>query len=304
MGSVTERPRSIRGDTIFDSRLFEKSLSVGICCRSNMTSPPSTINYTDHTQSSSFYSAKYTSSYNKYSCIEEFYYIHVTCCWVTFLSGVFCVLARLIRQIKWLHAWFGRLYILAMLFSTASSLLINNEGLPLAVLVNFAYCMSFLAIGWFIVIIYRQNMDRIATDIAMQRISSNLTKGATDSTRIINAIKGELADSRSFSQRMFSLKTLHGLLMTVSWVNIAGRIPFSNPGGLKFACYTYPAYKPIAWKNQDYRNESLTLVEVNDPNYDNLPWSGGPALWASIINIGSLSGFILIASIWSYVASR
>jgi len=268
-----------------------------------MSNPPSTINYTDHTQSSSFYSGKYTSSFDKYSCFEEFYYVHLVCCYITFLSGIFCMISRLIRRLKWTHAWFGRIYLLSMLFSTASSLLINNEGLPLAVLVNFAYCMVFLSIGWFIVIIYRQNMDREATNIAIQRVKSNATNGAEDTPQLINKIKGELADSRTFSQRLFSLKTLHGLLMVTSWVNIAGRVPFSDQSG-NFSCYTYPAYKPIAWKDKDYRNEPLTLVEVHDPDYDRLPWSNGPALWASIINIGSLAGFILVAVIWSYVASK
>merc|ERR1711907_609991 len=69
-------------------------------------------------------------SIDKYSCIEEFYHVHMFFNWVIFLSGIICMVTRLIPATSKynLHAWFGRIYILSMLWSTSASLLINNDG--------------------------------------------------------------------------------------------------------------------------------------------------------------------------------
>ena len=85
---------------------------------------------------------EYTRSFSKISCHRDFYFIHVVCCYFVFLSGIVCFITRAWCRFKWLHASFGRIYIISMLWATASSLLINNTGLPDAVLISFAYTMA------------------------------------------------------------------------------------------------------------------------------------------------------------------
>merc|ERR1712166_686399 len=93
-----------------------------------------TIDWSDHNnEDSSIFDPSYTYSNDKYSCIVAFYHIHIVLNYIIFLSGLACLVTRLIPGISGkynLHSWFGRIYILAMLWSTSVSLLINNEGLP------------------------------------------------------------------------------------------------------------------------------------------------------------------------------
>ena len=88
---------------------------------------------------SSLYNLDYTYHYSKYSCISSFYFLHVIACYFVFLSGILCFFTRLFNSTKFLHIWMGRLYILSMLYATATSLLIHNAGLPPAVLISFIY---------------------------------------------------------------------------------------------------------------------------------------------------------------------
>jgi hypothetical protein len=48
---------------------------------------------------------------------------------------------------------------------------------------------------------------------------------------MIAAEKGRIAAAKTFQQRLFSLKALHGILMFTSWINIAGRIFASDQSG-------------------------------------------------------------------------
>jgi len=50
---------------------------------------------------------------------------------------------------------------------------------------------------------------------------------------------------------------LHGLLMSFSWYQIAGRIMVTNPFNHK-GCWTYPAYKSNSLSNPVYAVDSLS----------------------------------------------
>merc|ERR1712107_653645 len=109
----------------------------------------------------------------------------------------------------------------------------------------------------------------------------------------------EVVNSKTFVQRFFSLKSLHGILFFVSWMQIAGRM--FNSGDGQFSCRTYPTYKPIeaphipdeAFVNAD--QNKLKLVYVHDPNWEALPWSNGPVVWALLIILASLLWLLLVA---------
>ena len=160
----------------------------------------------------------YTYSFSKYSCFKEFYFAHVACCWMVFLSGLVCFVSRLHPKIKFLHAWSGRLYIVSMLLATASALLINNTGLPGPTLVSFTYTMTALPTAWLLIKIYEQMMNnavtkRVETELKNMSSTKNIDLKQMRKTEI-----GKILKNRSWSQRFFSLKTAHGILMLLSWV--------------------------------------------------------------------------------------
>ena len=67
-----------------------------------------------------------TFVYDKYSCIAGFYEAHVAFAYITGLSGIACLLSRLHPRLAVAHAACGRVYILAMLWAMATSLLIHS----------------------------------------------------------------------------------------------------------------------------------------------------------------------------------
>ncbi len=88
-----------------------------------------------------------TYANNKLSCLLPMYWVHLIFSYLLFLSGLVALLSRCVC--KDYHPSFGKLYIIMMLWAMGSSLLIHNEGLPLAVLVSFLWTMLGLTLGWF-----------------------------------------------------------------------------------------------------------------------------------------------------------
>ncbi|KAJ3267790.1 hypothetical protein HDV01_004033, partial [Terramyces sp. JEL0728] len=102
----------------------------------------------------SLFTADYTFVQSKYSCIKEIYPLHVTMAYAIGFSGIMCMITRLVPSLQWTHAWFGRLYIMSMVWATAFSLLIFNTGLPAGVLFSFLWALGGLTIGWLAVSIH------------------------------------------------------------------------------------------------------------------------------------------------------
>ena len=281
----------------------------------NNATPTTTIDWSDHNnEDSSIFDPSYTYSNDKYSCIVAFYHIHIVLNYIIFLSGLACLVTRLIPGISGkynLHSWFGRIYILAMLWSTSVSLLINNEGLPTAVLVSFIAVMGGLTLGWILIIIYKQNINAEATQIVQKKLvtklnmngneknnkGSNTNRGETiNLNKMMNVATLEIVNSKTFAQRFFSLKAAHGILFFVSWMQIAGRI--FNSGDGEFSCRTYPAFKPIFDANNK-ENNKLKLVPMHDPRWDEMPWSDGPVTWALLIIMASIITAIIGGALFS-----
>jgi drug/metabolite transporter (DMT)-like permease len=91
--------------------------------------------------------------------------------------------------IKKFHKWFGRLYVISLLWTVSSSLLIHKHGLPLPVIVSFSWVLIGTCAGWLFICAWKE---------------IGKTDGEEPALRII--------------------KTLHGISMFISWVNISGRI--------------------------------------------------------------------------------
>ena len=230
---------------------------------------------------SSFHSLDFTYQNSKLSCMVEFYFIHVVCCYLVFLSGLAAMITRLHEKLYWFHKWIGKLYLLFMIYANASSLLIHNSGLPPAVLISFIYVIGGLTIGWILIQIHQYK-----------------NKGYTRSSMIL------YQHNLSCRQRVFSLKGFHGMFMFLSWFNIAGRIFASDQSG-DFTCYTYPVYKPIHTTKgfTSHLNVSLVppydVLPAFDPDYNRLPWAGIEVIWSLALGFGPFIVAFLIGCLWS-----
>lgn len=229
-----------------------------------------------------------TYQYSKYSCMKGMYPVHIAFSYLVFFSGIFCFITRLHPKMHYAHKWLGRIYILSMLYATASSLLINNTGLPLGVLISFVYTMVGLGIGWILIVVHQEWMN----DKALKNLEESVDKITKD--RIVEE-KSKINRDLTIVQRVFSYKTFHGVLMLLSWINIAGRVFVTNPD-IDFTCYTYAVYK-FGVYNQS--NNTLTLVPQENPNYDRLPWANNEGGWATYLLVGPVLFGLLVSVIWA-----
>lgn len=279
------------------------------------TTDITTIDWTDHQNdtSSSLYSPDYTYSYDKYSCIRGFYFAHLVFNYLVFLSGIVCLATRVAPpRYKRLHSWFGRIYILSMLWSTVTSLLMNNTGLPLSTIISFGAVMGGLTIGWIVIVVHRNSMDRKAQQLVQERLVEKAKLGTIgddidddlDLPRMLDEAKMDVVNSKTFVQRFVSLKALHGILFFTSWMQITGRIFASNQSG-DFTCHTYPVFKPMDVPQvPDSAQDELTIVPTTDPDYDRLPWAAaGPVAWTMQIILGSMFGAIIVGALMSWRAT-
>jgi hypothetical protein len=198
------------------------------------------------------------------------------------------------------HQWFGRVYILSMLYATASSLLIHNTGLPLAVLYSFAICIGGLSVAWILILLHKSWLNNMALKTLYEKlISSRRVNDSTSLTELISDEITRLLEKRTTCQRIFSYKAFHGALMFMSWINITGRIFASDQSG-DFQCYTYPIYK--VGNDTTGLNQSIIefdIVPEIDPNYDRLPWAHIESWWAVIFSVGVFAVALIFGSVWS-----
>jgi hypothetical protein len=217
----------------------------------------------------SFTDLSYTFHYSKLSCWKPMYFAHVIVSYCIGISGIAAFVTRLRPSWHKYHLWFGRLYVIFMLWGCATSLLIHNTGLPIGVLWSFLWVMLGLSVGWLVITVHQQRM----------KDPDYLLRQAT-------ATNTPQPKWKQILQRMFSLKAVHGCLMFVSFLNIFGRIP-STPKLGHFECYTYPAYKPVTSEFHTHvPGSALQPVEMDDPNYSKQPWANKESGWAAGMSVG------------------
>ncbi|TPX54217.1 hypothetical protein CcCBS67573_g09604, partial [Chytriomyces confervae] len=228
-----------------------------------------TANRMFDTNADSFTTLEHTFVLDSLSCWRAIYPSHIAFAYITGISGIICMITRLHARLYFLHSWFGKVYIIAMLWATGTSLVIHTKGLPTGVIYSFIWVLVGLTLGWF------------AITLHMKRVFKG-GKWYTGRNRFLNACS-----------EMCTLKAFHGCIMFVSWINIAGRI-FVTPLTNDFECSTYPAYKNVKSKIFDYKNGSgIQLVPTHDPNYGRAPWANGEQRWAAIMSIGPYVGAFL-----------
>jgi len=247
----------------------------------------------------------YSSHQTKYACFVEWYYIHVWCCHIVYWCGLLAMLVRFVPRLHWTHAHLGRGYVLFMLLSTGSAMLVHNDGLPAAVCVSFIWVLGGMALGWWLIRLHMSKMERLAMQKVELEMRASSVEAVGPLAQAIGRAKGDIARAKSFKDRMLSYKATHGIVMFLSWFNIAGRIMFST--GMfwnEFTCWTYPAYKAVnanqyQTKGRFFEGTSLEyrLLPLEDPNYGRLPWARtGMLMW----NVVQLATPIVMASIIGY----
>eukprot|EP00775_Hariotina_reticulata_P011295 gene11295-11445_t len=245
-----------------------------------------------------------TYVWDKVVCVRAMYFVHVAFCYLVFLSGILAMVSRLVPTFKWSHVWFGRAYIISMLWATASSLIIHNTGLPAATLISFIWALGGMCFAWILIIFHEMKMDRLATANVQQAINKvgGIPQGSLRD--MIAAEKGRIAASKTFRQRMLSIKAVHGAIMFTSWINIAGRIFASNQSG-DFTCHTYPVYKKMNTPHGNFADQPLTLVPLHDPKFRKLPWARlGLAGWGVVMFVAPFIGAIAIGALVAWLGAR
>lgn len=253
---------------------------------------PQAVDYGQHVGETSLFTSRYTYSQGKLSCHADIFPVHQALAYVVFFAGIACFITRALpARGKLLHAWFGRLYIIAMLWCTGTALVINNTGTPGGVLVSFVACLAALTLGWVVIIGHK---NRHAA-----RVEALIVKGMPPADA-----RHQLATEQGWRARAFSAKTLHGVLFFVSWFNIAGRV-FVTPWRTH-TCYTYPVYKPIALPEfPQGATANLTLVPVDKPGPGG-PWDavGGNVQWGFIVTVGAGAFAFLVLLMAAVVGAR
>ena len=251
----------------------------------------------------------YTYVFDKYSCVREFYFIHIFFNYLIAFSGLFCFISRLWPRFSFLHIYLGKSYILFMLLSTASSMLIHNTGLPLGVLISFVWVIGGLTIGQVLIwrhqyLIHQQATENVTKELIKLRTTSGIPPNFNLANRI-NKEKGLISMRKDLKQRMISYKAFHGAVMFMSWINIVGRIFASNQSG-DFVCYTTPVYKNAA--NYHFPDpsstNSTTYVPTFDPKYERLPWANKEQTWGVMLSLGPLIGARLVGTVFAYFNLR
>lgn len=247
----------------------------------------------------------YSFHQSKYACLVEWYYIHVWCCHIVYWCGLLAMLVRFVPRLHWTHAYLGRGYVLFMLLSTGSAMLVHNDGLPAAVCVSFVWVLGGMAIGWWLIRLHMAKMERLGMQKVELEMKATSVEEVGPLAAAIGRAKGDIARAKSFKDRMLSYKATHGVVMFLSWFNIAGRIMFSTSMFYEdYTCWTYPAYKAVnanqyQTKGRIFAGTSLEerILPVLDPNYGRLPWAQtGMLAW----NIIALATPIVMASLIGY----
>lgn len=241
-----------------------------------------------------------TYSFSKYSCVVEMFHVHAFFGWVTFLSGLMCFVTRLTPKLQWAHAWFGRLYLIGMIWTIGASLLIYNTGLPQFFIYMFTTGTLGLSVGFLVIKLHDAQLEARALELVQEQVRSSAAPALGLAT-LIRLAKVKLMRMRSFTERFVSFKTAHGVLMFVSWVVMLGQTV--NTRG-NYACYAYPVVKPIDTKRfPNASRAGLTLMPTLDPHYGSLPWAYKEDQLGLLLVLGPMTLAAAVGAVWSYRAS-
>ena len=251
---------------------------------------------------SSLHNLDYTYQFDKLSCVRTMYFVHVTLAYLVTFSGFMCFVFRLFPSTMWLHPHFGRAYIVLMMWLMATSLLLHNTGLPIAVLISFVCVLGGITAGWACIKWHQAQMEQMAF-ACLNEQRRRQVQFKPLSPNDLREAKHTVASNKSWSERLFSAKAAHGVFMFVSFVNIVGRAGSSHPSG-DFVCYTYPVYKQLDSVKFNGSSQALTLVPAHDPDYAKMPWADSDVYWGLELSLGPLAFALLFGAAFSVCAAK
>lgn len=118
-----------------------------------------------------------------------------------------------------------RLHLRLTFHPAATSLIIHNSGLPPSTLISFIWVLGGLCIAWVLIKFHEARMERAAMALVTQQLAAGgpeAVAASKDLQGAVAAAKAQLAGAKGFAGRFFSIKAAHGIIMFVSWINIAG----------------------------------------------------------------------------------
>eukprot|EP01129_Flabellula_baltica_P008126 TRINITY_DN31_c0_g1_i1.p1 TRINITY_DN31_c0_g1~~TRINITY_DN31_c0_g1_i1.p1 ORF type:complete len:258 (+),score=29.76 TRINITY_DN31_c0_g1_i1:53-826(+) len=232
----------------------------------------------------------YTYAYSKYICIDWVYPLHILFSYTVVLMGILAILARVVPQIAKFHVWFGRFFVVFMFWAMASSLLIHNTGMPLAIIISFLILLITLSIGWIAIRWWSTKKTEQITKAVEERINSKQLKNV-DLNELFASERAKDFNKQTYWQRVLSLKTLHGVLMTLCWYQLAGRTAVTNPFSSWHGCETYPAI---------YENGTLQYLPEQNPTGSS--FVNNIALFTSVVLIPILIIIVATTLIGNYIS--
>lgn len=176
-------------------------------------------------------------------------------------------------------------------------------GLPPATLVSFVWVLGGLCVGWVIIKLHQSRMAAAAVArVQAQQLAAG--EPAKDLGAALAAAAADIAASKGFAARFFSLKAAHGVIFFVSWINVSGRI-FASDQRQQYTCFTYPVFKPIDSKHFAGAGAPLTLLPPHDPGFARLPWARlGLAGWALVMLFAPAAGAAAVGAAYSALTAR
>ena len=251
---------------------------------------------------------RYTYSLDKVSCVQDVWYVHIAFALLVIVSGLGCLLSRLSDKTKWMHVHFGRMYIICMLWCMATSLVIHNTGLPIAVLISVLWVIGGLTAGWLLIKVHQKHVERESSDMfgrALAAEPETLTAGVKlcGLAAVLRDMKREIADQKSLTTRILSYKAAHGALMFMSFINVFGRIFGVNLSG-GFTCHTFPYWKQVDTPKFNGLNASTTPVPIHDANYSKMPWASGLGWWGLELSVGPLGAALVVGLMTAWFETR
>jgi hypothetical protein len=143
----------------------------------------------------------------------------MTLAYLEVLSGVLALLSRAIPKLHPYHIYFGRTFMMAMYFTSASSILIHNTGMPRSIIFFMTLMFFSMTIGFGVIRFAQQRFQNDLITKADEILIQNEGKYLSSASELLNQAMTEMNETPiTWKQRLFSLKALHGLLMTIAWV--------------------------------------------------------------------------------------
>ena len=149
-----------------------------------------------------------------------------------------------------------------------------------------------MTVGWIAAKVMQARFEKAVRAEADAIASAGAQKGVFVSALLDQARKNLLERPRSWSQRVFSLKALHGFGFVMSSYQMFGRTIITNPNEFK-GCHGQPAYKAVD------SNGQVRLIPAHDP--DGIQ---NPVTFAAAIFLSAFFVFLIAGATWSFFAAR